>query len=82
MSKIGAAGTYIVGMNPARSQRVEEAVVHVGKRRRTSSAGTVRPASASRMPSSMAARVPLSSSSTTGDGFSRSNFFDFAMRLG
>ena len=59
--------------------RVEESVVHLGKRRRTSSAGTVRPVSASRIPSSMAARVSSSSSSTTGAGFSKSSFFDFAM---
>jgi len=49
--------------------QVEETVVRLGK----SSAGTTRPASASRMPSSMAARV--SSSSWMGAGSPSSNFF-------
>ena len=62
-----------------RPLRVEEAVIDWGKRLRTSSAGTVRPASASRTPSSMAARVSSSSSSKAGAGFPNSNFFALAM---
>jgi hypothetical protein len=62
-----------------RSLRVEEAVIHFGSRLRTSSAGTVRPALASRMPSSMAASVSLSSLSRTGAGVSSSNLFAFAI---
>ena len=63
-----------------RSLRVEEAVIHWGNRLRTSSAGTVRPASASRIPSSMAASVSSSSSSRVGAGFSNSNSLTFPMR--
>src|SRR5579859_3056119 len=63
-----------------RPLRVEEAAIHWGKSLRTSSAGMVRPASASRMPSSIAARVSLSSSSCTGAGVSKSNFFTLAIR--
>src|SRR3984957_16669256 len=44
-----------------RSLRVEEAVIHLGNRLRTSSAEMVRPACASRTPSSMAQRVSSSS---------------------
>lgn len=64
-----------------RPLRVEEAVIHLGNRLRTSSAGTVRPAFASRMPSSMAASVSSSSSSRMGAGLSSSNFFAFAIAL-
>jgi len=62
-----------------RPLRVEEAVIHWGKRLRTSSAGTVRPAAASRTPSSMAARVFSSSSSKGEAGLSSSSFFALAM---
>lgn len=57
----------------------EEAVIHLGKRLRTSSIGVVRPSSASRMPSSIAARVFSSSSSSGGDGLSKSNSFALAI---
>jgi hypothetical protein len=53
--------------------REEEAVIHLGKSSRTFSIGVDRPALASRMPSSMAARVASSSSSMPGAGFSKSN---------
>jgi len=62
-----------------RPLRVEEAVVHFGKSLRTSSGGTVRPALASRMPSSIAASVSSSSSSRGGASFSRSASFALAM---
>ena len=52
-----------------RPLRVEEAVIHWGKSFRTSSGDAVRPASASRIPSSMAASVSSSSSSKGGTGF-------------
>jgi len=61
--------------------RVEETVVHLGSNSRTFSAGTTRPASASRMPSSMAARVSSFSSSRMGAGLSRSNLRAFAITL-
>src|SRR5690349_21050593 len=48
-----------------RPLRVEEAVIHLGRRFRTSSAGKVRPAPASLRPSSMAASVSLSSASSS-----------------
>jgi hypothetical protein len=64
-----------------RPLRVEEAVIHLGNRLRTSSAGMVRPAFASRMPSSMAASVSSSSSPRMGAGLSSSNFFVFAIHL-
>jgi len=51
-----------------RPLRVDEGVVHLGSDQRTFSAGTTRPAFPSRTPSSMAARVCSSSSSTTGAG--------------
>jgi hypothetical protein len=59
--------------------REEDAVIHLGRSLRTFSIGEVRPASASRIPSSIAARVSSSSSSTTGTGLSKSNFFASAM---
>lgn len=59
--------------------RVEETVVHFGRSSRAFSAGSTRPASASRMPSSMAAIVSSSSSSSMGVGSSRSNFLGVAM---
>jgi hypothetical protein len=62
--------------------RVEEAGVHLGTSLRTGSAGTIRPVFASRMPSSMAARVFSSSSSISsndGAGFSNSTLLDFAI---
>src|SRR6266699_1669502 len=62
-----------------RSLGVEEVVIHWGKRWRTSLAGTVRPWAASPRPSSIAARVSLSSSSSRGSVFSTSKFFALAM---
>src|SRR5580700_7659584 len=56
-----------------RSLGDEEAVIHFGKSLRTCSSSTVRPGLASRIPSSMAARVAASSSSMSGAGFSKSN---------
>ena len=60
------------GQIAQRSLCEEEAVIHLGKSFRTSSMDTARPASASRMPSSMAARVSSSSSSSMGVGLSKS----------
>jgi hypothetical protein len=64
-----------------RSLRDEEAVIHFGMSLRTCSSSTVRPALASRMPSSMAARVASSSSSMTGVGFSKSNSLALAITI-
>jgi hypothetical protein len=58
-----------------RPLREEEAVIHLCKRLRTSSMGVIRPASTSRMPSSIAARVFSSSSSIAGNGWTRSSSF-------
>jgi len=59
----------------------EEAVIHFGKSLRACSSSTLRPALASRMPSSMAASVASSSSSIAGAGFSKSNSLALAMTL-
>src|SRR5277367_2793806 len=61
--------------------RVAECVVHLASTSRAFSGDATRPASASRMPSSMAARVSSSSSSRMGAGFSRSNLCAFAIGL-
>ncbi len=61
-----------IGKVVQRALGEEEAIViHCGKSLRTSSMGTVPPASASWMPSSSAARVSSSSSSRIGAGSSR-----------
>jgi hypothetical protein len=62
-----------------RSLREEEAEIHLGSDSRTFSTGTVRPALASRRPSSMAARVAWSSSPCTAAGFSKSHSLGLAI---
>jgi len=62
-----------------RSLRVEEAEIHLGNSSRTSSAGTVRPALASRNPSSIAASVAWFSASGAKAGFSNSDSLLFAI---
>jgi len=64
-----------IGQRPLRE---EEAVIHWGKSLRTSSMETVRPAPASRIPSSIAARVSSSSSSGMGGGSSKSSLVSSA----
>jgi hypothetical protein len=54
-------------------------VIHLCKRLRTCLIGMVRPASASRTPSSIAASVFSSSSSIAGAGLPRSNSFALVM---
>ncbi len=78
-AKAGSSLVVVLGDMPnnlgqivQRSLREEDPVIHLGKSFRTSSMGTVRPASASRMPSSMAAKVSSSSSSSTEVGSSKS----------
>jgi hypothetical protein len=73
--------TVVFGYSAYVFGEIEEAVIHLGSRLRTSLAGTVRPPFASRMPSSMAARVSSSSSSRMGGGLSSSNFLAFATAL-
>ncbi len=63
------------------SLREEEAGIHLGRSSRTFSIGTVRPALASSIPSSMAASVTASSSSRIGAGFSKSDPLALAMDL-